>query len=85
MPEISRFYGLIILMNYLDHAPPHFHVWYGDFKAIVTINDNIVKGEMPGRALKLVFEWMEIHKNELLNDWKLAQSGKTLIRIEPLN
>jgi hypothetical protein len=40
---------------------------------------------MPGRALKLVFEWMEIHKNELLNDWKLAQSGKTLIRIEPLN
>jgi hypothetical protein len=85
MPEISRFYGLIILMNYLDHAPPHFHVWYGDFKAIVTINDGIVKGEMPGRALKLVFEWMEIHKNELLNDWELAQSGKNLNRIEPLN
>jgi hypothetical protein len=84
MPEISRFYGLIILMNYLDHAPPHFHVWYGDFKAIVTINDGIVKGEMPGRALKLVFEWMEVHKDELLKDWELAQSGKNLNRIEPL-
>lgn len=71
-------------MNYLDHAPPHFHVWYGDFKAIVTINDGIVKGEMPGRALKLVFEWMEVHKDELLKDWELAQSGKNLNRIEPL-
>ena len=47
MPEISRFYGLIILMNFKDHNPPHFHVWYGDFKAIVTIDDGIVKGEMP--------------------------------------
>jgi hypothetical protein len=44
MPEISRFYGLVILMNFKDHNPPHFHVWYGDFKAIVTIHDGIVKG-----------------------------------------
>ena len=46
MPEISTFYGLIIFMNFKDHAPPHFHVCYGEFKALVTINEGIVKGEM---------------------------------------
>ena len=50
MPEISTFYGLIILMNFKDHSPPHFHVWYGEYKAIFTIKDGIVKVEMPQRA-----------------------------------
>jgi len=84
MPEISRFYGIIILMNFRDNAPPHFHVWYGDFKAIVTIEDGIVKGEMPQRALKMIFEWMEVHRNELFTDWTLAQVGEPLMKIEPL-
>ena len=84
MPEISRFYGLIILMNFKDHAPPHFHVWYGDFKAIVTINEGIVKGEMPQRALKMIFDWLEVHQAELLIDWELAQKGDALNKIEPL-
>lgn len=84
MPEISRFYGLIIYMNFKDHAPPHFHVWYGDYKAIVTIQDSIVKGEMPQRALKMIFDWLEIHRAELLIDWELAQIGEKLNKIEPL-
>ncbi len=84
MPEISRFYGLIILMNFKDHDPPHFHVWYGDFKAIVTIPDGIVKGEMPQRALKMIFDWLEIHKSELMTDWELAKIGAKLNKIEPL-
>jgi hypothetical protein len=84
MPEIYSFYGLVILMNYRDHAPPHFHVWYGDYKAIVTIHDGIVKGEMPQRALKMVFDWMELHRDELLADWDLAQKGSRLNKIEPL-
>ena len=84
MPEISRFYGLIILMNFKDHNPPHFHVWYGDFKAIVTIDDGIVNGEMPQRALKMIFDWLEIHREELLLDWSLAQKGDELFKIEPL-
>jgi hypothetical protein len=46
-------------MNFKDHAPPHFHVWYGDFKAMVTIEDVVVKGEMPQRALKMVFDLKE--------------------------
>ena len=84
MPEISRFYGLIILMNFKDDNPPHFHVWYGNFKAIITIRDGIVKGEMPQRALKMTFDWLEIHRDELLADWVLAQKGDMLNKIEPL-
>lgn len=84
MPEISRFYGLIILMNFKDHSPAHFHLWYGDFKAIVSIQDGIVKGEMPQRALKMIFDWLELHRDELLADWELAQKGDALNKIEPL-
>lgn len=84
MPQISTFYGLIILMNFKDHAPPHFHVWYGDYKAMITIKDGIVTGEMPQRALKLVFEWLAMHRDELLLDWESAQKGEQLQNIEPL-
>ena len=71
-------------MNYKDHAPPHFHVWYGEFKALVTIEEGIVKGEMPKRALKMIFDWLELHKEELMEDWDLAQKGEKLNKIEPL-
>ncbi len=84
MPEISSFYGLVILMNFKDHSPPHFHVWYGEYKAIITIKDGIVKGEMPQRALKMIFDWLELYRVELLEDWELAQKGDVLKRIEPL-
>jgi len=50
----------------------------------VTIQDGIVKGEMPQRALKMIFEWLEIHRAELLIDWELAQKGEKLNKIEPL-
>jgi len=84
MPEICRFYGIIIQMFFNDHNPPHFHVAYGDFKAIININDEVVEGNMPKRALKLVFEWMELHKLELIENWHLAQNGELPKKIEPL-
>ena len=84
MPQISTFYGLIILMNFKDHTPPHFHVWYGDYKITVTIQDGIVTGKMPQRSLKMVFEWMELHRDELLREWEKAQKGETLTQITPL-
>jgi hypothetical protein len=84
MPEICRFYGIIIQMFFNDHNPPHFHVVYGDFKAVININDEIVEGFMPKRALKLVFEWMDLHKSELLENWELAQNGELPKKIEPL-
>ena len=72
MPQISFFYGIIILMNFADHAPAHFHAWYGDYKVIISIKDGLVKGEMPGRALKMILEWLEIHRDELL--WRNRQT-----------
>jgi hypothetical protein len=71
-------------MFFNDHNPPHFHVVYGDFKAVININDEIVEGFMPKRALKLVFEWMELHKIELLANWELTQNGELPNKIEPL-
>ena len=84
MPEICRFYGIIIQMFFNDHNPPHFHVVYGDFKAVININDEIVEGFMPKRALKLVFEWMDLHKTELLDNWEMIQKGELPNKIEPL-
>ncbi|MGZ5243094.1 MAG: DUF4160 domain-containing protein [Bacteroidia bacterium] len=84
MPEISRFYGIVIYMFYKDHNPPHFHVKYQAYEAIIEINDGIVKGEIPRRALKLIFEWLDLHKEELLEDWKLMEMDKPLFKIEPL-
>ena len=85
MPEICRFYGIIIQMFYNDHNPPHFHAVYGEFKVVININDEIVEGFMPKRALKLVFEWMDLKKTELIENWNLAQKGENLKKIEPLN
>lgn len=84
MPQISTFYGIIILMNFTDHAPAHFHAWYNEYKAIISIKDGVVKGEMPGRALKMILEWLELHKEELKENWEKAQKGDPLKKIEPL-
>ncbi|MEI6815122.1 MAG: DUF4160 domain-containing protein [Bacteroidota bacterium] len=84
MPEICRFYGLFIFMNFKDHNPPHFHVWYGDFKITVTIEDGIVEGKMPKRALNMVFEWLDENREELMANWNKAKIGEPINRIEPL-
>ena len=84
MPEICRFYGLFIFMNFNDHNPPHFHVWYADFKITVTIADGIVEGKMPKRALNMIFEWLELHRNELMQNWEKARNHEELNKIEPL-
>ena len=84
MPEICRFYGIIIQMFFNDHNPPHFHATYGEYKAVFNIQEEIVEGFMPNRALKMIFEWMEIHKDELMKNWELTQSGLSPNTIEPL-
>jgi hypothetical protein len=85
MPEISRFYGIIVFMNFRDHLPAHIHAWYNEYKAIVTIEEGIVKGEMPLKALRLIHQWIDLHREELLIDWEKAQNGRTLDKISPLN
>lgn len=84
MPEISRFFGIVISMFYNEHNPPHFHIEYSGNKASIDIETGIVKGKMSRRALKLVFEWMDEHKDELLENWELARQNKELIKIDPL-
>ena len=71
-------------MNFSDHAPAHFHAWYGEYKVIVSIKDGCVKGEMPGRALKMILEWLDLHRDELLENWEKACKGDALNKIEPL-
>ncbi len=84
MPELSRFYGIIITMNYNEHNPPHFHAIYQGFEISVEIKSGTIKGTMPKRALKMIFEWLELYQDELLDDWDLAQNRKSLLKIEPL-
>ncbi|MCD7721930.1 MAG: DUF4160 domain-containing protein [Prevotellaceae bacterium] len=85
MPEISTFYGIAIYMYMSEHNPPHFHVTYQGYKAIITIKDGIVTGSMPRRALNLVFEWLDQHKDELLENWERLSQAEAPLRIQPLN
>jgi hypothetical protein len=84
MPEISSFYGIVITMLFDDHNPPHFHVKYGDYRAQITIKDGIIKGTLPRRALNLVYEWMDLHFDELLENWSRIEKRQSLVKIEPL-
>ena len=87
MPELSRFYGIIIYMFVKDHNPPHFHAKYGEFMGIVNIQTGeLIDGELPRRALRLVQDWTELHKAELIKNWQSAQSDNPeIVKIEPLN
>jgi NDP-sugar pyrophosphorylase family protein len=79
MPTISSFYGISIVMNYKEHNPPHFHAFYGEYDISVEIKTGVIIGTMPKRALKMIFEWLELHKDELLADWELAQNKKQFV------
>ena len=85
MPEISRFYGIIIAIFYGDHNPPHFHARYGGYKTAISIKDfTILEGQLPPRVLGMVVEWAAIHQDELLTDWDLAMDNQPLRKIDPL-
>nr|VFK20373.1 MAG: protein of unknown function (DUF4160) [Candidatus Kentron sp. LPFa]VFK34677.1 MAG: protein of unknown function (DUF4160) [Candidatus Kentron sp. LPFa] len=85
MPEISRFFGIIIRMFYDEHNPPHLHAEYAGGKAIFDFQGNTIKGDLKSRtATKLVREWIDMHISELGDDWKLAGRNQQLNRIEPL-
>ena len=85
MPTICRFYGILIQMYYDDHNPPHFHAIYGEYKAVISIQDlAILEGDLPPKAVGLVMEWGRAHKNDLLKEWDFARKKKSLFPIEPL-
>ncbi len=85
MPEISRFYGIIIAMYYRDHLPPHFHAHYTSFEAQVCIDPpGLIRGDLPPRALSMVIEWASLHQQELLANWERLMRMEPLSRIEGL-
>lgn len=88
MPEIARFYGIIIRMFMeptTEHNRPHFHVYYQEFVAVIGIDTiEVLAGELPRKQLRLVFAWAELHNDELVKDWNLLQSGQLPLKIEPL-
>ncbi len=85
MPTICRFYGILIRMYFDDHNPPHFHVIYGEYQAVIGIQDfAILEGDLPPRALGLVTEWARIHQAELMEEWSLARQARPLRPIAPL-
>lgn len=84
MPELCRFLGIVIYMLYDDHKPPHFHADYGDYRISVDIRSGIVEGCFPRRALSAVLEWYAIHRDELLENWDLAEKHQPLNKIPPL-
>ena len=85
MPELSRFYGIVIKMYYNDHNPPHFHAEYGRDQMVVDVNTlAVIGGRLPPRATGLVMEWAAQHQAELQEAWVQARNMEPLNRIDPL-
>lgn len=85
MPTISEFFGIVIRMYYRDHAPAHFHAYYGEYEAIVRIQPpEISAGHLPQHQRSLVLQWARQHQDELLEDWSLAEDRAPLKPIKPL-
>jgi hypothetical protein len=88
VPVISTFYGILVYMYTFDafrHHRPHIHVKYGEFSAGFTIDEaDLLYGYLPKAKMRLVQAWIEIHREELMDDWNLAVNGTTPFKIEPL-
>jgi hypothetical protein len=85
MPEISRFLGIIIFMNFNEHNPPHFHVRYNEHLASMEIKSlGILDGKLPARIHGLVAEWAELHQQDLMENWERMRKTGGYKKIEPL-
>ena len=85
MPRISEFYGIVIAMYYREHGVPRFHATYAGETIVVAIETgDVLAGSVPARALRLVQEWAELHREELRRNWSRAREDAPLERIDPL-
>jgi hypothetical protein len=88
MPEIARFFGIIIRMfaEYgVPHQSPHFHAYYQQHVGIFSIEPvELIAGSLPKRQMRFVEAWAELHQDELMKDWEKLQSGERPFSIEPL-
>jgi hypothetical protein len=86
MPEISRFFGIIIFMYFDEHNPPHFHARYNEERAMISIQElKILEGNLSRRALALVLEWANEHRAELIDNWNSLQTTGDFSKIAPLD
>ena len=85
MPEISRFFGIVIYLYYDDHAPPHFHAQYAGQEALIRIDNlSLIRGQLHPRALGLIMEWGLLHQGELQRAWYDAKNQIRPGKIDPL-
>ena len=85
MPEVSRFYGIVIRFYYREHPPEHFHAIYGEHEALIEIDTGRVhEGYLPAKALQLVEEWRSLHVDDLREAWRRSREQMSLEPIEPL-
>jgi hypothetical protein len=85
VPRLSDFYGIVIYMYWSDNDPPHFHAIYGGSKAQVLIETGeVIAGRLPRTAARLVREWAELRRTELLEEWRRARASQELLPIDGL-
>jgi hypothetical protein len=86
MPEICRFFGIVITMYFNDHPPPHFHVRFQGFRAQMEIATlELLEGDLPPKELWLVRHWAGQHQKELQQNWDDLQKTGRFVKIEPLD
>ncbi len=88
MPELSRFFGIIVRMYYDDdsqHHKPHVHVFYGDDEAVVALDGTVLSGSLPVKQFRLLNGWLALHEDELYQAWNLAVKNERISKIEPLS
>jgi len=79
MPELARFYGIVIKMFFLkkEHNPPHIHAIYGDYLGVLSIQTGeVIEGDLPGKAVHMIQEWIALHRDTLLDIWQSQQFRK---------
>lgn len=85
MPVICLFLGIRITMYYSDHAPPHFHAEYADYKCMVNILEgSVMSGSFPRKQLRILLGWTELRRDQLMQNWELARDNKELVSIAPI-
>jgi hypothetical protein len=87
MPEICRFFGIIVKMIYSDddkHHKPHAHVYYGEYEASVALDGEVLEGKLPVKQYRMLSGWMALHEDELYAAWNQAVQNKPFGKVEPL-
>jgi hypothetical protein len=85
VPEISRFFGIVIRMFFDDHPPPHLHAQYGERSALVALQPiAVIESDLPARAASMVLEWTALHQQELLENWERLHTSRPPVKVAPL-